>query len=498
MSNLPPTYQATPKVRIEIWIYLFLTVTTLALYLQVGQFKFIMLDTPIYVFNNLMVRKGITSESIYWALTTFDAGNYHPLTWMSHMLDVELYGLNSGQHHLTNVLFHLANTLILFYLLNKLSAMPLQSGLAACLFGLHPTHIESVAWVAERKDVLCVFFVLLSLYFYFSYVKHGGAKRYFGVFLCYLLALMAKPMAITLPFVLLMLDFWPLTRVHFISPSSNIKRLIPLQLRGNYFKVILEKIPLFVPTIASAIVTFQAQQSAGFVKSFTSIPLIARIDNAVISYVSYIYKTVYPTNLSIIYPYPDTHPIWQLIISFIILAGITILFARIIRKRPYYMIGWLWFLGTLVPVIGIIQVGPQAMADRYTYLSGIGLYIIIAWGLWDTFSSLTSQRKIYNSLSLSLAVIMFMLSWSQLHYWRDSITLFKRSLEVTSNNHYLHLVLGYTYKTEKRYLEAAEEFRAALLSNPRDTYSLQNLCDCLIKIGQTDETINCFYNAIRL
>ncbi|MDH4319215.1 MAG: tetratricopeptide repeat protein [Desulfobulbaceae bacterium] len=445
-----------------------------------------------------MVRKGLSLDSFIWAFSTLEVGNYHPLTWISHMLDVELYGLNSGHHHLTNVFFHIANTLLLFNFLNASSSMPLRSGLVACLFALHPTHIESVAWVAERKDVLCAFFFLLSLRCYLSYVKFPSVARYCAVFLCYILSLGAKPMAVTLPFVLLLLDFWPLARCNQFTASVENRRFISLSVVLSLKQIIFEKIPLLIPTIGSAFLTFKAQESAGYVRSLTSFPLYVRLENSIYSYWLYVCKTFFPVKLAILYPYPDAIPTEHLLLAILALGGLTVFFAKLIRNRPYYMIGWLWFLGTLVPAIGIIQVGYHAMADRFTYLPAIGLYIIIAWGLGDIMESSSGYKKLYTSISVCIAAALSILSWNQLQYWRDSIALYQRSLQVTANNYYLHTILGATFVERQRYVEAIGEFEAALRIKTNYVDAYKRLCVPLALTGRNDEAQTCFKKTIAM
>jgi len=355
-------------------IYLALALVTFVAFVQVGHNDFINYDDAEYVTENEKVQKGLNIESFVWAFTTGHASNWHPLTWLSHMLDCQLYGLSPAGHHLTNLFLHLLNTLLLFGVLKTMTRAVWPSAFAAVLFAVHPLHVESVAWIAERKDVLSAFFWMLTMAAYLRYTKHPCIVRYLPVVFAFALGLMTKPMLVTLPFVLLLLDYWPLKRLQFgrinIPESQSHKRLI------------LEKIPLFTLAAISSVITCIVQQSGGAMGGNEVLTVGVRLANALVSYVGYIHKMIYPKGLAVLYPHPlDGVGLWQPVVSFIILAVISagVIFAS--RKRRYLATGWFWYLGTLIPVIGLVQVGSQAMADRYTYLPSIGIFIILAWGI---------------------------------------------------------------------------------------------------------------------
>ena len=356
---------------------LFIIMVTLSVYWQVQNFDFLNFDDDMYVTDNHHVQEGLTLKSIIWAFTTIHASNWHPLTWLSHMLDCQLYGINAGWHHLTNLLFHIANTLLLFFVFQKMTGCFWQSVFVATLFALHPLHVESVAWISERKDVLSTFFWMLTMWSYTRYVERLEVNRYLLVILFFTLGLMSKPMLVTLPFVLLLLDFYPLYRFRFQKSDTSAN---PKQ-RSNILLLVLEKIPLLVLTAVSSAVTLYAQKHGEAIMSLDAISLKIRISNAVVSYIKYIGKMIYPSNLAVMYPFQGILPWWKITGACLILVSMSLLAIRIIKQSSYFAVGWLWYIGTLVPVIGLVQVGNQSMADRYTYVPLIGLFIIITWGV---------------------------------------------------------------------------------------------------------------------
>ena len=408
-------------------ISLLLITAILIAYWQVKDFDFICFDDKLYVTENHHVQAGLTVKGFTWAFTTFHASNWHPLTWLSHMTDCELYGLNPMGHHWTSLQFHIANTLLLFFILQYMTGALWRSAFVAALFAMHPLHVESIAWVAERKDVLSTFFGMLTLLAYCRYAKQPSLAGYLLIILFLSMGLMAKPMLVTFPFLFLLLDFWPLERLR----SETVSRLI------------LEKIPMLVPVVISSCLTFMAQQSSGAVKSLGSFSLTERIANAFISYVSYVYKAIWPHNLTAFYPHPgNSLPLWQVFGAILLIGGASFLAIRSLKKYPYIAVGLFWYLGMLVPVIGLVQVGPQAMADRYTYIPMTGLFIIIAWGFSDL-STKWHYRKIV--LTLFAVIILSVLAVStffQLGYWRNSVALFERAVSITENNYLAHNNLG--------------------------------------------------------
>ncbi|MGA8181914.1 MAG: tetratricopeptide repeat protein, partial [Desulfobacterales bacterium] len=380
--------------RMVLFVALCLILVIIVVYMKVQKFDFVGYDDELYVTQNHHVQKGISPEGIKWAFTTFHSANWHPLTWISHMLDCDLYGMNPAGHHWTNVEFHIANTLLLFFILFKMTGAFWQSAFVAALFALHPLHVESVAWISERKDVLSTFFGLLSIAAYCRYVKNSSAKYYLLMIVLFGLGLMAKPMLVTFPFVLLLLDFWPLQRFQlqrdFLLKSE---KATGGAVRRNY-RIILEKIPLFMIVVGSCIITFFAQNSQGAVKLIWALPIKYRIENAVVSYVKYAFMAIWPYKLAVFYPHPgNTLPLWQIFGGALLIVAACYGALQTAKKYPYIPVGLFWYLGTLVPVIGLVQVGDQAMADRYSYVPLIGIFMIVAWGIPDLLNKLRDQRS---------------------------------------------------------------------------------------------------------
>ena len=455
---------------------LFLIVITLGVFSSV-RYEFINFDDDLYVTENRHVQAGLTREGITWAFTTLHASNWHPLTWLSHMVDYELYGLNPMGHHLTNVLLHAVNILLLFLILRRMTGALWQSALVAALFALHPLHVESVAWVAERKDLLSTMFWFLTMGAYVRYTEQPTLPRYLLVMLALALGLMAKPMLVTLPLVLLLLDYWPLGRLPFGDLRAGWKR-------------VWEKMPLFAMAAASSVMTYLAQQKGGSVGSLEVYPLWTRIENALVSYVSYIRKMLWPRDLAVFYPHPgDALPIWQVAGAGLVLVLVSILVVRWIRTWPYLAVGWLWYLGTLVPVIGLIQLGKQAMADRYTYVPLIGLFVMIAWGIPDLIAGWRYRRVL---LTVSAGVLLSALmvgTWLQVRHWRNSITLFEHALHVTDNNYLAHNNLGNALQKQERLDEAKAHYAEALRIKPDYSLPHNNLGVLYKKQGRLDNAM---------
>ena len=464
-------------------ISLLLIAAILIAYWQVKDFDFICFDDKPYVTENRHVQSGLTVKSFIWAFTTFDASNWHPLTWLSHMLDCELYGLNPMGHHWTSLQIHIANTLLLFFILQYMTGALWRSAFVAALFALHPLHVESIAWVAERKDVLSTFFGMMALLAYCRYAKQPSLAGYLLIILFLSMGLMAKPMLVTLPFLLLLLDFWPLERLRFVT----------------VFRLVLEKIPLFVPVIISSCLTFMAQQSSGAVKSLESFPLTVRAANAFVSYVSYAVKAIWPHNLTVFYPHPgNSLPLWQVFGAILLVGGATVLAIRSLKKYPYIAVGLFWYLGTLVPVIGLIQVGPQAMADRYTYIPMTGLFIIIAWGFSDL-STKWHYRKIV--LTLFAVIILSALTtrtFLQLGYWRNSITLFEHAVNVTDNNCLAHNNLGAALLEKGKFDKAVLHIKESLRIEPGCKAALYNLGAALSAQRKLDKAVLHYNDVLKI
>jgi len=407
------------------------------------------------------------------------------------MLDWQLFGPDPAGHHLTNLIFHIANTLLLFIVLKQMTQTPWPSAFVAALFALHPLHVESVAWIAERKDVLSTLFWLLTIAAYLRYVKHPGVARYLLTLLTFAMGLMAKPMLVTLPFVLLLLDYWPLARVPYGQAIVKTDRQI-------LYHLIREKIPFFALSALSSVITFLGARSSAVI-ALTVLPIKLRISNALISYVKYIGKMIWPSRLAILYPYPSQNiSILCAVISAALLLAVTILILRFAANHRYLVTGWFWYLGMLLPVIGLIQVGNQAMADRYTYLPSIGLFIMVAWGTAGLVDK-TYLRNIAAAISAGLVLAAMMIcTRTQVTHWQNSCTLFKHTLSVTEKNFVIHNAYGNALVNNGRLDEAISQYRLALKSKCEYVEAYNNLGAALAKQGKLDEGIDCFYQALNL
>ena len=492
-----PLRHATTFGRPDLLILLGLAVMTFGIYAQVIGHQFITLDDPTYIQENSMVNRGVTRAGLAWAFTTFHAANWHPLTWIAHMIDSQLFGVNAGGHLLVNALIHVANTLLVFWFLLRTTDTRWPSALVAALFALHPLHVESVAWASERKDTLSAFFGLLSLIAYVRYAEAPSIGRYVWTAITLGLGLLAKPMLVTWPFVMLLLDYWPLRRwgvakghLHGASHREAATGIAPL---------VWEKLPLFALVAASAVVTSVAQSHAGAVRTFSDIPIALRLSNAVVSYAKYLLLTFWPNNLAVYYPYTATGiPTGQIIGAAFLLIGITAFCLSQGKIWPYLTVGWLWFLGTLVPVIGLVQVGGQAMADRYFYIPSIGLFIALVFGIADV----VKTRELAPSLSAAIAGVVLLvlatLTNAQIHRWSDSFTLFQHTLAVTPPNSPIENSLGYVLRRSGRYDEGAAHFEKALQIKPDDYMSLLNVGVTRFHQGRLSEAIEYSRAAIRL
>lgn len=488
-------------------IALLLALITFGLYLPVAWHEFSVYDDGLYVTDNPVVQQGVTWHGVKWAFTTMAASNWHPVTWLSHMVDCGLFGLDPAGPHLENALLHALNTALLFVLLFRLSNFKVQSpdpnpqpktlwpaAFIAALFAWHPMHVESVAWIAERKDVLSTFFALLALLAYVDYVtaKAAGSSRakiHFGwSLMAFAIGLMAKPMIVTLPCVLLLLDFWPLRRIENFKLS-----------RAN-FKLLLEKCPYFLITAGSCVATFvaQSQKQDRAVVSLNIVPLHYRLENTPLAYVDYLWKTVWPTKLAVFYPLHKTIPPSSVAVSVALLLVISFAVWRWRRTQPYLLTGWLWFLGMLVPVIGIVQVGSAALADRYSYLSSVGIFIMITFGVCD----LAARFKIPKPLLAGAATVILAASTlvmeKQLSYWRNSVTLFRHALAVTRNNDISRNNLGVALQEQGRLSQAAAQYRIAARLEPDRFQAHHNLADLLGKLGHPKEALAEHRKAVQL
>jgi len=501
----------------QLWIAVALAVLTLSVFLQARSFDFISFDDPEYVAGNAQVKRGLTPSGVLWAFTSYHHHNWHPLTWLSLMIDAQVFGLKPSAFHMTNVLLHVLNVLLLFWVLRRMTQEIWPSAFAAALFAIHPLHVESVAWVSERKDVLSTLFWLLTLLAYVRYVERPGRARYAFVALFLGMGLMTKQMLMTLPFVLLLLDYWPLNRLRSPTPSlqesapraeepeirkkrpRTRKEAVPasetpsragtepLQRPAPVTALIWEKIPLLILAAAAGVVVLVVQLETGAVKSMVSYSLATRIENAVLAYVLYLFKTVWPVDLVIFYPHPgDSIPAWQVGGAALLLGAITAACIAC-RSRRYLAVGWLWYLGTLIPVIGLVQVGLQAMADRYTYVPLIGIFILLSWGMRDISLRWPRRKTILGSLSVFVLCVLAVLAWKQVGTWRNSITLFEHAARSTTGNDWALTNLGFNLGQAGRYDEALVHLRDALRINPLNHQANSNVGIILASRGDLDE-----------
>jgi len=492
---------------ITIVIYLFLAAISLAVFGQTIRYDFVNFDDDLYVYNAPAIQVGLTIKGIALAFTSPHARNWHPLATISHMLDCQLYGLKAGGHHATNIVLHTIAVLLLFRVLRQMTGAVWKSVVVAALFAVHPLHVESVAWVSERKDVLSAVFFILMLDAYVRYARAASITRYLAVTVLFAAGLMSKPMLVSVPAVLLLLDYWPLRR--FEQPSST-KGKAKILKSGNQRCVIrrlfLEKIPLLVLSAGSCVITFVLQKRA--IGAIAPLPFLWRVQNAFASYVIYVWKTLWPTRLAVFYPHPNnTLAIWEVILAIGFLLAITVAAIVFRSERPYVFTGWFWYLGMLVPVIGLVQAGEQGHADRYTYLPHIGLFLLAVWLAADV----TAVRQSRSRFAVATAVVIIVaLAWAafiQTSYWRNSETLWTHALAVTSDNDFAHNNLGYLCVDRGELDKAISHFETALRirSSKLDThydvgsaFVQMNLADALARKGQSDEAMVHYDEAIKL
>jgi len=515
--------------RARFWITAFLVGATLLVYLRTLRNGFVF-DDGQYLLQNPAVQKGLTAQSICWAFRSMkETANWHPVTWLSHLLDVSLYGLsNAAGHHFTSVAFHTANVVLIFLLLNSVTRSVWQSGLVAAFFGLHPLRVESVAWVAERKDVLSTLFGLLALqaYVWYAGARVCGRQRAWTVYLLVLVlfavGLMCKPMVVTLPFLMLLMDYWPLRRIRGAEESSICSYELDggshtkvrdradkysSRLRGNPGQsnlqfLLIEKLPLFLMSGISCVITIIAQHRGGAVPSLSRFPIEIRVTNAAVSYLAYIGKMVWPRNLAAFYTHGQWHiGSWQFLGAVAVIGMISDVALILRRRYPYILVGWLWYMGSLVPVIGIVQVGGQGMADRYTYLPMVGLFIIIVWGIGDLFGLRAGNRcrsPILGASAVVAIVGLMACTWMQLGYWHDEITLFSRAIAVTKNNSLAHVNLGRALSEVGKFDDAILHYARALEISPHYVIAHVNMGYALVSRGKLEEGKKHYLEAINL
>ena len=472
---------APPKTNrrcLTIGVCIFLAALTWVVFGQTLGHDFVNYDDPKYVYENTKITSGLSMTGIAWAFTHIHSENWHPLTTISHMLDCQLYGLKAGGHHFTNALLHSIAAILLFLTLQYMTGAFWRSAFVAAVFAIHPLRVESVAWIAERKDVLSGVCFMLTLLAYVHYVRAPSIGRYLFVAVVFAFSLMSKPMLVTLPFLLLLLDYWPLSRIR--DPSSDIRRRL--------LTLVVEKIPLIALSAVSSVVTFLAQRGA--VGWTEQLPVLARINNAVVSYVAYIWQMLWPVKLAVFYPHPENRlQPWEIILSLLLLLGITAAAIALRKQRPYFITGWLWYLGMLVPVIGLMQVGWQGRADRYTYLPQIGLYIVAAWAVSDLTALWRRQRTILSAAAILTIAVLSWRAWVQTSYWRDSETLFMHALAVTSNNDVAENNLGIVFLRKGKLDDAISLLQAAVDLRPENSPAHENLAKALFQKGQVADAL---------
>lgn len=482
-------------MRTKLLLSVILVTVTLAVFMQTADHQFINYDDPGYVTANSVVKGGLTAAGFAWAFTTTAMSNWHPLTWLSHMADVQMFGLAPAGHHLSSVVMHTMAALFLFLLLARITGALWQSFAVAVLFALHPLHVESVAWVAERKDVLSTIFWMLTILFYARLVKKPGYTWYFCALFSFIAGLMTKPMLVTLPLVMLLLDYWPLNRF-----ACNQVGRDDLTLTGRFIfplTLLKEKIPFFLLSVVSAFITIYCQQTGGSIASLDKVPVALRIENALVVYIKYICLMIWPHDLAILYPFPGSPPIWQGIGAGCLLVAITSIVIRLRQRYPYLITGWFWYLITLLPVIGLVQVGSQALADRYTYIPLIGLFILCCWLIPDLLRDLRQRQVILGVLAGVVIVSLTSVTWRQIGYWKDNLSLYRHTLAVTTGNYLILNNYGAALEEQGILEESIAMFRLALSIKPDHAEALYNLGRLYLSdLNRPQEALPLFARAI--
>jgi tetratricopeptide (TPR) repeat protein len=496
-------FNAKNRTRLEFIVILILVLITIVAYWQLPGHDFLRFDDKRFITKNIHVHKGITWESIAWAFSITDYDYWHPLTWLSHILAFQLFGLKASMHLLINLFLHIANILLLFIVLKRMTGFLWRSAFVAALFALHPLNVESVAWASECKNVLSTFFWMLTMFTYARYTERPGFYRYLLTFLVFALGLMAKPMLVTLPFVLILLDYWPMCRFKLFQSGVMGHEIRQSILYGSRWspvlRLVLEKVPfLFLSAICIYLSSLSVQR-LGIVISTASVPMKLRIYNALVSYVSYIKKMVWPHNLAVYYPYPESITFWEVAGAALFLLCVSIFVFRALRSKPYLAVGWLWYIGTLIPAIGLIQAGLwPAIADRFSYVPLIGLFIVIAWGIPDLVA-----RWRYKKIVLAITAILLLLTftaetWFQNMYWQNSVTLFKHNVNVTPNNFVAHNILGNALEKQGKLIEAISHYAEALKINSNYAEAHNNLGYTLTRQKHYKEAIYQYNEALRI
>jgi Tfp pilus assembly protein PilF len=474
-------------------IYLVLALTTLAVYWEVRDYEFVNYDDQEYVTENERVQAGLTVENIKWSFSVGHFSSWDPLTWLSHILDCELYGLNAGRHHLISLFFHIANTLLLFAVLKQMTGALWPSVFAAAAFALHPLHVESVAWISERKDVLSTFFWILTMGSYHIYVRRAGVGWYLLTLLLFAMGLMSKPMLVTLPFVLLLLDYWPLGRFENSEAVTTVSRW------RIFRRLVLEKVSFFALSAVSSVITFVAQQGGGAVNRNEALGPAYRITNALNSYMTYIVKMFWPVRLTAFYPHRfGSAGMWLALIAALLLLTISVCIIRLAGKKKYLLTGWLWYLGTLVPVIGLVQVGNHSMADRYSYVPLTGLFIIIGWGFADLSVKWRFRKIILTISAVTVLAALGVCTRLQLRHWRNSVSLYEHAIEVTDNNYWAYAGLGAALCSQNKLDEGITYLKKTLQIMPSHSLAHCNLGMALARQGTVEEAIEHYKESLDL
>ena len=481
----------------SILVVLILILLILAVYWPVQNYGFIDFDDNIYITENSHVQSGITLDGFYWAFSTKHFGLWNPLVWISFMIDYQFFGFNAGGYHWTNVIIHIFNTILLFFLFRNLTGAVWRSAFVAALFAIHPINVESVAWIAERKNVLSTFFWMLTMLFYVRYVKQPNWKRYLPVFICFALGLMSKPMLVTLPFVLLLIDYWPLNRAAIkTQDETNIAAALKAGKEKLIF-LILEKIPLFILSAVTIYIALYSAIHAPQSEKIIYISFMQRITNVIFSYVMYLKKLVWPGDLSIWYLYLNV-PIWQVFLSAVILIMVTILVCKYFKKYPYLPVGWFWYLGTLVPVIGIIQIADLTMADRYAYVPLIGIFIMIAWGAEQISSKAVYLKKIFMFAAVLIIALLTVAAHNQLKLWTNTVTLFENALKKDPHNYFAYHKIGREMAKNGDNEKALYYFDTALKIRPTLYPAYYYKGHVLLRMGKRDEAYKNFEKAFQV
>ncbi len=482
------SYYRQTSPRRDFLISLLLVLVTIGVYWPVRHYEFINFDDPYYVYENNFVIRGLSRDGIVWAFSqlTGEATYWHPVTWLSHMLDCQLFGTNAGMHHLVNVLFHAANAVLLFLVLKRMTGAPWRSAVVAALFAWHPLQVDSVAWVTERKNVLSTCLGLLTMLAYLRYVRQPGAGRYALVMVCFGLGLMAKPILVTMPLILLLLDIWPLQRFQISTLDSQV---------STFFRLVGEKMPLLVLSAASAAVTIIGHAELKSLRAFDGLPIGARLANALVSYVRYLGKLIWPVDLAVFYPYPEAWSPLAVISATLCVTGTTALVIYLVRQRPYLAVGWFWYVGTLLPVIGLVQAGSQSMADRFSYVPMIGLFIMVVWSVADLMRVWPHRKTAQQIITVVVLTACLAVTHTQLPYWRNSVSLWTRAVSCTSRNSTAHGHLGNSLVEKGHLAEAIPHYRDAIEFDGRNAQAHYNLGVLYFKAGRVDEAIGLWQKA---